>query len=145
MVNDVVAFWVWIPRYVYKISSGWHGQGLDEGEAGVINIQFSIGIDDTIGGTVALDTGTGAEASNNKWTNHPAFTFGDVELTGIWVAKFEASPPTDSVCYLAEEYSDEKYDSCNVTTMLPRVVPTFHLGRYIDIGNAFMFKKYGIE
>ncbi|MDD3048373.1 MAG: DUF5011 domain-containing protein [Bacilli bacterium] len=80
------SMWVWIPRYIYKISSGWHTK-----TAGVINIQFIMGVDDTLGQTVTLaNTGT-ANDSNNTWTNHPAFTFGTVELTGIWVAKFEAS------------------------------------------------------
>jgi hypothetical protein len=80
--------WVWIPRYIYKISSGWHTS-----TAGTIDIQFSKGIDDNWNkaaiGNINLDES--ANASNNTWTNHPAFTFGDTELTGIWVAKFEAS------------------------------------------------------
>lgn len=86
------SMWVWIPRYVYKISSGWH-----TATAGTIDIQFSMEADDTRGGTVTLDTGTTSNASNNKWTNHPAFTFGSTELMGIWVAKFEASGTTGAV------------------------------------------------
>ena len=86
------SMWVWIPRYVYRISTGWHSS-----TTGTIDVQFSMGTDDTRGGTVALDTGTTADASNNKWTNHPAFTFGTTELTGIWVAKFEASGTTSTV------------------------------------------------
>jgi hypothetical protein len=80
--------WVWIPRYIYKISSGWHSS-----TAGTIDVQFSKGVDDNwnkaVIGNINLDES--ANASNNTWTNHPAFTFGDTELTGIWVAKFEAS------------------------------------------------------
>lgn len=80
------SMWVWIPRYIYKITSGWHSS-----TTGTIDVRFSSGTDDTRGGTITLDTGTTSNASNNKWTNHPAFTFGTTELTGIWVAKFEAS------------------------------------------------------
>ena len=80
------SMWVWIPRFIYKISEGWH-----TATAGTIEVNFSKGLDDTIGGTVTLDTSPGASASNNKWTNHPAFTFGSSELTGFWVAKFEAT------------------------------------------------------
>lgn len=80
------SMWVWIPRYVYKISNGWHTNA-----AGEIDIQFSTETDDTKGGKVILDTGNTSNASNKKWTNHPAFKFGNIELTGIWVAKFEAS------------------------------------------------------
>ncbi len=104
--NDVLAMWVWIPRYVYRIrtlegnpSSGWH-----KSTAGIIDIQFTKGIDDNwnktgTGSIGAIDLDESANASNaetngNKYTNHPAFTFGDTELTGIWVAKFEASSST---------------------------------------------------
>ena len=82
------SMWIWIPRYVYKMSSGWN-----TATAGIIDIQFSKGINDNwnsslIGG---INTEVGASASNGTWTNQPAFTFGTTELTGIWVAKFEAS------------------------------------------------------
>jgi hypothetical protein len=79
--------WVWIPRYIYKITTGWHSN-----TTGSIDIQFSKGIDDNWNsGVITLDTGTTSASSNNKWTNHPAFDFGSTKLTGIWVAKFEAS------------------------------------------------------
>ncbi len=83
------SMWVWIPRYVYNISSGWHTSN-----AGTINIQFSKGINDAWNGILNTDTSSLASDFNNnggKFTNHPAFTFGNKELTGIWVAKFEAS------------------------------------------------------
>jgi hypothetical protein len=86
--------WVWIPRYIYRISSGWHTS-----TAGTIDVQFSKGVDDNWNKSVigAIDVGETSNASNNKWTNHPAFTFGDTELTGIWVAKFETSGATNAV------------------------------------------------
>ena len=88
------SYWVWIPRYIYKISSGWHSS-----TAGTINVQFSKGTNDNWNSSSIgnIDTGTTANASNNKWTNHPAFTFGDTELTGFWVAKFEASGTTSAI------------------------------------------------
>ena len=83
------SMWVWIPRYIYKIpAANWHTS-----TAGTISIQFSKGTNDNwnsaVIGNLSL-TGT-ADDSNNKWTVHPAFTFGSTEVTGIWVAKFEAS------------------------------------------------------
>lgn len=80
------SMWVWIPRYIYKISTGWHSNTI-----GTIDVQFSKGIDDDWNSTITLNTSANADASNNTWTNHPAFTFGTQDLTGIWVAKFEAS------------------------------------------------------
>ncbi len=83
------SFWVWIPRYIYKITSNWHSSN-----TGTIAIQFTKGVDDnwnknTIGYINLAGT---ADASNNTWTNHPGFTFGDTEISGFWVAKFQASP-----------------------------------------------------
>jgi len=90
------SMWVWIPRYVYKISNLWHSAST---LAGTINIQFSKGTVDSWNSEVigSLNTATGASASNNTWTNHPGFTFGSTEVTGIWVAKFTASNITAAV------------------------------------------------
>ena len=88
------SYFVWIPRYIYKISSGWHTSN-----AGTIEIQFTKNTDDNWNSPVIgnIDTDSGANASNNKWTNHPAFTFGTDELNGIWVAKFEASGTINAI------------------------------------------------
>jgi hypothetical protein len=79
--------WVWIPRYVYKISSGWHQTTSN----GVINIQFSQGTNDLWNTNRTVNTGSTVSTSNNAWTTHPAFTLGTVQVTGIWVAKYTAS------------------------------------------------------
>lgn len=81
-------FWVWIPRFTYKISSGWHTGGNE-----VIDINFSLGTDDTIGGTLSITNTGSATDSNNKWTNQPAFALGTTELTGFWMGKYEVSYP----------------------------------------------------
>ncbi|MDD2377002.1 MAG: hypothetical protein PHD15_04065 [Clostridia bacterium] len=90
------SMWVWIPRYVYRISSLWH-ESAATGD--IVNIQFSQGTNDEWNSTHIgiLNNDTGATASNRTWTKHPAFTFGDKELTGIWVAKFEASNNSEKV------------------------------------------------
>ena len=90
------SMWVWIPRYVYKISNLWHTASTS---GGTINTQFSDGTNDNWNVDVigSLNTDTGAIASNNTWTNHPGFTFGSTELTGIWVAKFQASGTISAV------------------------------------------------
>ena len=97
------SFWVWIPRYVYRIpEANWHTSTV-----GTIDIQFTKGVDDNWNKAIIgnIDVREGAEASNagtngNKYTNHPAFTFGSTELTGIWVAKFEASGTTSAVNFV---------------------------------------------
>ncbi|MGE5455598.1 MAG: immunoglobulin-like domain-containing protein [Ignavibacteriales bacterium] len=107
------SFWVWIPRFVYKISSGWHTN-----TAGTIEIQFTKNTNDNWNSSVigAIDTGTTANASNNKWTNHPAFTFGTTELTGIWVAKFEASGTTAAVDFKPNVVSLRSTTASNMFT-----------------------------
>lgn len=121
------SMWVWIPRYIYKISTGWHTS-----TAGTIDVQFSRGVDDTRGGTVTLDTGTTSDASNNKWTSHPAFTFGSTQLTGMWVAKFEAT---------ASEGVASTGGSCNaadnVTSKTTKIVPNAISWRCISMGNIY--------
>lgn len=64
------SYWVWIPRYEYKIPTP-HSKN-----AQTIDINF---IDKTK--IVATD----------GYTINPAFTFGDTEIQGMWVAKFEIS------------------------------------------------------
>jgi len=83
------SMWVWIPRYIYKITSCHHQSCSDDG--GNIDVKFSVGVDDTVGNAVSLvDTGKASDSSN-KWTNHLGFDFGTTKLTGFWMAKFEAS------------------------------------------------------
>jgi prepilin-type N-terminal cleavage/methylation domain-containing protein len=92
------SMWVWIPRYIYKIpTANWHTT-----TAGTIDVQFSKGANDNWNSSVIgnIDTGTTSSASNNKWTNHPGFTFGNTEVIGIWVAKFEASGTTTNVNFV---------------------------------------------
>ena len=85
--------WVWIPRYAYSITSGYHKSGADinstapEEGAGTIEVEFMKGI--------SSESSTGRTNFQNvsgegKWNIHPAFNYGQT-VSGIWVAKFEAS------------------------------------------------------
>ncbi len=70
------SMWVWIPRYEYKIPTP------HTSTAQTIAVNFVSG------------TGT---STTSGYTMHTAFTFGSTQLTGIWVAKFEASGTTTAV------------------------------------------------
>ena len=59
--SDILAYYVWIPKYSYKMN----------GKQSSISIAFN-------------ETPVG-------YTEHPAFTFGGQKLKGIWVGKFETS------------------------------------------------------
>jgi len=85
------SYWVWIPRYIYRVSLGWN-----ESKTGSIDIKFTVGTNDNIHNLPLQTTGTASD-SNHTWTSHPAFTFGQQELTGFWVAKFQASDVSGEV------------------------------------------------
>ncbi|GEM_PF-1658300 len=89
------SYWVWVPRFVYRITSGFHQNGLGE-----IEIKFIVGTDDTTANVPLVNTGNASD-SNGTWTSHPAFTFGTTELMGFWIAKFEPSKESyNSVDYV---------------------------------------------
>ena len=69
--------WVWIPRYNYDTTNlGDNYAGRTQEQPGEIKVNF---VNETESST-----------ADNNYT-HPAFTFGEKELTGMWIAKFEMS------------------------------------------------------
>lgn len=91
------SYWVWIPRYAYQITNGYHQGG--EGISGTIEIKFLKGkTNEAVDGTIVETIGyeVGVKDTGAYYFKHPAFTFGDDELLGFWVAKFEPSPAPDT-------------------------------------------------
>ncbi len=70
------SMWVWIPRYEYRIPTP------HTSTPQTILVNFKQNLDTT---------------ATSGYRVHPAFTFGSTQLTGIWVAKFEASGTTAAV------------------------------------------------
>ena len=102
------SMWVWIPRYAYKVV---YNDPNDKSKGGKFDIVFLIGITDNyIDDNGNIQTAQRQTEKNqvietdstktDKYTVHPAFTNESnidyanggwkEELTGIWVAKFEA-------------------------------------------------------
>ena len=75
-MDEIMQMYVYIPRYKYQLFNAEDGASVEQ----AINITFE-------SKTTAKSTGT----KNGEWLTHPAFTFGDKELAGIWVGKFETS------------------------------------------------------
>ena len=76
------SMWVWIPRYAYSITSGYHSSS-----TGNIDVEFMKGLtNETSTGRKSFDNVSG----QGKWNIHPAFNYGTA-VSGLWVAKFEAS------------------------------------------------------
>ena len=99
--NDILAYFVWIPRYKYKLFNATYASGTS---AQVIDVVFESGISTT--GTVTCTyASNGAETctnkENGKWYTHPAFTMinsqgNKTEYKGIWVGKFETTGSTST-------------------------------------------------
>ena len=81
-MNEVQQMYVWIPRYRYQL---WNAED-GESDPQAINIVFE-----------DKNTTKSSEIQNGDWLTHPAFTFGDTELNGIWVGKFENSGSTSNI------------------------------------------------
>ena len=107
VTEDEIALWyVWIPRYTYTIFNG-NNESVAEQE---IQIKFENGISssgtikcvDAVSGSgtsseTCTDTTNGSIKNGTSTYTHPAFTFGDKELTGFWVGKFEVSGSTSQI------------------------------------------------
>ena len=99
-MDDINTMWVWIPRYTYTY--------LNTNTPEEIKIKFESGteshgtikcIDAVTGGSTTTsqtctDTTNGSLKAGTSTYTHQAFTFGDKELTGLWVGKFESSATT---------------------------------------------------
>jgi hypothetical protein len=117
-IDDILTFFVWIPRYKYAISVG---TGPRE-----INIDFEIG---------SSTTGTG-DGEGTSYLTHPAFTFGDVELRGLWIAKFAASPPPGSNCF-----NERSIGNCNLTNIFPLFIPNRPKWTNVSLSNMFVASR----
>ena len=132
-MDDIETMWVWIPRYSYTIGStdgtnyyGKQGCYLEstptQALPGEIDIRF---IDTNIKdrGNAKYVTTTGSR----EYYTPDAFTFGDEELSGIWVGKFETSSSDPSA----------NYGGGNTTELDPMIKPNIVSWCQISISNAF--------
>ncbi len=132
-MDDIETMWVWIPRYSYTIGStdgtnyyGKKGCYLESAPTqalpGEIDIRFiSTNIKDR--GNAKYITTTGSR----EYYTPDAFTFGDEELSGIWVGKFETSS-SDPSAYRG---------GGNTAELDPMIKPNINSWRYISVSNAF--------
>ena len=96
--GDILGFWVYIPRYRYKVLRF-------SGSDSVVPAQnFTIEFENKQS-TKAIPT------ANGTWATHPAFTFGSKELNGIWFAKFETTGTNTQPTVLPNERHIDGYYS----------------------------------
>ena len=118
---------VWIPRYEYKYTNlGDQYAGGTQTQPGEIKINFILS--------------KRTHPSSKDYKVHPAFTFGDKNVSGFWVGKFEISHETLS------ESADENTlgcisGTCTVDSSKFRILPNVPSLRYNNVSNFW----YGIK
>ena len=134
-MDDIETMWVWIPRYSYTIGSedgtnyyGKQGDYLDstptQGLPGEIDVKF-VSTSTKDRGTAKYVVSSGI--NDNSWYTPDAFTFGSVELSGIWVGKFETSSSNPNA----------SNGGGNTTELDAMIKPNVTSWRNINVINAF--------
>ena len=135
--SDILAYYVWIPRYKYKVwnkdkvvgtqSYNAKTEGIDivfendTESTGTISCTYSFGEPSYEAGS-PNETCTG---SNGDYYTHPAFTFGDNQVKGFWIGKYELSSETPT----------PSYGGGTTTTLTPRILPNVISWRRNTISN----------
>ena len=134
-MDDIETMWVWIPRYSYTIGSvdgtnyfGKQGDYLDttptQSLPGEIDVKFvSTSTKDRGNAKYVVSDGI----QSNSWYTPDAFTFGDEELSGIWVGKFETSSSNPSATN----------GGGNTTSLDPMIKPNVTSWRSINVSNIY--------
>ena len=123
-MNDINTMWVWVPRYEYKFSNM-----ANQYAGGTAELPGAIGIN-----FISENVTTPSDAANYKV--HPAFTFGDQELSGIWVGKFETSSQTS-----CKAVTNVANSACDLTTLGVQIKPNVSSWRGIRASTAFMASR----
>jgi len=123
-INDINTMWVWIPRYEYQYTDlGDQYAGGTFFLPGEIKINF-----------ISLTQTTPSDSTVYKIPE--GFKFGDEELSGFWMAKFETS--TLETC-TAKSGSVET--DCDLTTLTPQVKPNVTSWRGARVSTYFQVSR----
>ena len=145
--DDILAYYVWIPRYKYKVwniskQAGAEStyaynaktEGIDivfevgTASTGTINCEYNYNVDSANGGvdlsTITAETCTG---SNGDYYTHPAFTFGSDNVKGFWIGKYEISSSNPAI--------GTSYGGGNTTSLTVRILPNVNSWRYNKLSN----------
>ena len=152
--NELGSMFVWIPRYAYKMN---YANAANKTK-GSIDITFLRGnTNKDIDGNVYEKDSSSVDTSATSIV-HPGFTIGNKELTGLWVAKFEASAinKDGKVVGNRNKKQDGSFESAlsadNQTVL--KSLPSKISWRHITIGEAEYQsmliaganrEKYGVE
>ena len=156
--EEISLWYVWIPRYKYTIFNG-NNEGVT---AKLINITFEHGksntgtlqcrtIDD--GSEMCTDNLNGGTINQISTYTHPAFKFGNTELTGFWVGKFEVSGSTSAIKVKPNVTSLRSQTVSSFFTAIQNVKTTYginnadsHMAKNMEWGAVAYLKqsRYGL-
>jgi len=142
--SEIKGMFVYVPRYEYKIEGqyGTHPDGTvgTKEQPGEIEVNF-----------VSKET----MISSEGYIMHPAFTFGSIQQSGIWIGKFEttgtAETPTilPSISSLREQNISEQFITAQIfNTYINNNSIDFHMSKNSEWGAAAYlsqsrYGKYG--
>ncbi len=89
IANQHIAYWVWVPRYVYKITNT-SNISTEAVDIRFVNTQNQW--TDSNGNTYEY-----AQLQAEGYMLADSFTYGESDLAGIWVAKYEISDPKEPI------------------------------------------------
>ncbi len=105
--NDIESYFVWIPRYSYKIWNMGNYTGINKISTALTDKNYATSPQNAFNKPRIIDIKFGDDKTNPKmaesaakigeYYTHPAFTLGDKDLNGIWVGKFETGYNQDGV------------------------------------------------
>ena len=142
-VEDMTTMFVWIPRYAYSIVNGYQTSNTEapsvtNANSPKIDVVFLVGNTnrDVNNITYDIDYNMETDVENGKTPMivHPGFRIGNKELTGIWVAKFEASGTDKDGNAVGNGNADSSLnaqayapDSSTYVKLLPSVISWRHI------------------
>ena len=158
MEEDILAYYVWIPRYKYKLFNVSYSGGTSPSLIDVVfeNKTASTGITKCTTSEIGVETCQ--NKANGNYYTHPAFTFGNQELTGIWVGKFETTGNDITPTIKPNEISlrnqnvstqfitSQKFNSASYLTNIETNQADAHMMKNIEWGAVAYLKqsKYGL-
>ena len=127
---DILAYYVWIPRYKYKVWNKNKVIGTDSYSARTKGIDIVFENEKASTGTISCtysfnspsssanspnETCTG---SNGDYYTHPAFTFGSDNIRGFWIGKFELTGSSSQLTVLPNVSSLRSNTVSSFSTMI---------------------------
>ena len=128
--SDILAYYVWIPRYKYKVWNINKVMGTDSYDAQTTGIDIVFESEKYSTGTISCTYSYAAPSSsanspnetcagsNGDYYTHPAFTFGNDNIRGFWMGKFELTGNSSKLTILPSESSLRNQEISSFSTMI---------------------------